>query len=73
MEEGGATALGPALVVSVNIAASHPGSKVILCTDGKANIGLGKLEGDSERCDKEVEEEALEFYTKTAGEAAEKG
>ncbi|KAK3802743.1 hypothetical protein RRG08_012258 [Elysia crispata] len=73
LEEGGATALGPALVVSVNIAASHPGSKVILCTDGKANIGLGKLEGDSERCDKEVEEEALEFYTKTAGEAAEKG
>lgn len=73
LEEGGATALGPALVVAVNIAASHPGSKVILCTDGKANIGLGKLEGDGDRDERAVEEEALEFYANTAEEASEKG
>lgn len=67
LEEGGATALGPALIIAVNMAAQHPGSKVILCTDGKANIGLGKLEDGSE------EEAALEFYTKTATGALEKG
>ncbi|BFZ09174.1 hypothetical protein BsWGS_12213 [Bradybaena similaris] len=65
--EGGATALGPALVVAVNMAAHHPGSKVILCTDGKANIGLGKLEDSAE------EQTALEFYSKVAQSALEKG
>lgn len=65
--EGGATALGPALVVAVNMAAHHPGSKVILCTDGKANIGLGKLEDSAE------EQAALEFYSKVAQSALDKG
>ncbi|CAG5119939.1 unnamed protein product [Candidula unifasciata] len=67
LEEGGATALGPALVVAVNMAAHFPGSKVILCTDGKANIGLGKLEDTAE------EKEALEFYKKVAKSALKKG
>ena len=73
LEEGGATALGPALIVAVNMAASHPGSKVILCTDGKANIGLGRLEGDGDKDDRTTEEEALDFYSKTAEDASEKG
>jgi hypothetical protein len=47
LEEGGQTALGPALVVAVAMAAHSKGSKVILCTDGLANIGLGALDGVS--------------------------
>uniref|UniRef100_A0A3Q2ZK49 Circularly permutated Ras protein 1-like n=1 Tax=Kryptolebias marmoratus TaxID=37003 RepID=A0A3Q2ZK49_KRYMA len=43
-EEHGATALGPAALASVAMASRYPGSKVILCTDGRANIGLGDLE-----------------------------
>jgi hypothetical protein len=42
MEYRGSTALGPALLLSVAMAArGKPGSKVILYTDGMANIGLG--------------------------------
>uniref|UniRef100_A0A0B7ACB8 VWFA domain-containing protein n=1 Tax=Arion vulgaris TaxID=1028688 RepID=A0A0B7ACB8_9EUPU len=67
LEEGGATALGPALVVAINLAAHHPGSKVILCTDGKANIGIGKIE------DAVDEQAVLDFYTKIAQDALEKG
>lgn len=44
LEEGGQTALGPALVVAIAMAAQAKGSKVILCTDGLANIGLGALD-----------------------------
>ena len=45
LEEGGATALGPALTTSIGIAAKAKGSEVLLLTDGLANIGLGSLEG----------------------------
>ena len=44
LEENGQTALGPALVVSISMAAAAPGSQVILCTDGLANIGVGSLD-----------------------------
>ncbi|KAL8595082.1 hypothetical protein ACOMHN_019120 [Nucella lapillus] len=44
LEEGGATALGPAIVVALSLASRKPGSKVILCTDGKSNEGVGKVE-----------------------------
>jgi len=43
LEEGGATALGPALLVAVGIASKTPGTKVIICTDGLANVGIGSL------------------------------
>lgn len=44
-EAKGQTALGPALVTALDIAAKgNPGSSVILCTDGLANIGIGQLE-----------------------------
>ena len=46
MEESGQTALGPAVLVSVVIASQKPGSKVVICTDGLANIGLGSLDGN---------------------------
>ena len=40
----GGTALGPGLLASVAMAAKgKPGSKVIICTDGEANAGVGRL------------------------------
>ncbi|XP_032357698.1 circularly permutated Ras protein 1 isoform X1 [Etheostoma spectabile] len=41
---GGTTALGPAALLTIAIASRQPGSKVIICTDGKANTDLGNLE-----------------------------
>lgn len=44
LEEGGQTALGPAVLLAVAMAGSCPGSKVVVCTDGVSNQGLGSLE-----------------------------
>lgn len=44
LEEGGQTALGPALMLSIASASRVPGSSVVLCTDGLANKGVGTLE-----------------------------
>nr|XP_043876335.1 circularly permutated Ras protein 1 isoform X2 [Solea senegalensis] len=44
LREQGATCLGPAVLASVAMASKYPGSKVIVCTDGRANIGLGEME-----------------------------
>ena len=42
--EEGRTALGPALAAAVGLASTgKSGSKVILCTDGLANVGVGDL------------------------------
>lgn len=52
----GPTALGPALTVCVAMAAKAPGTQVVLCTDGLANVGLGALDTKDE--DKKAEVEA---------------
>lgn len=45
LEETGPTALGPAVLTSVALAAEgKPGSMVVICTDGLANIGLGAFD-----------------------------
>ncbi|XP_056286054.1 circularly permutated Ras protein 1 isoform X2 [Pseudoliparis swirei] len=44
LSDGGTTALGPAALLTIAMASRHPGSKVIICTDGKANSELGNLE-----------------------------
>ena len=45
VEETGPTALGPAIVTSVCMAAEgKQGSTVVICTDGLANIGLGAFD-----------------------------
>lgn len=45
MRENGKTALGPALLASIGLLAqAKPGSMVLMCTDGLANIGLGSLD-----------------------------
>ncbi|XP_078511278.1 circularly permutated Ras protein 1-like [Lissotriton helveticus] len=63
LEETGATALGPAALVSIAIASQKPGSKVIICTDGKANTDLGNLEDCKEDI---MRQYAKLFYTDLA-------
>jgi hypothetical protein len=42
LKENGKTALGPAISASLGLASKGlPGSSVVLCTDGIANIGIG--------------------------------
>mmetsp|Transcript_29272 Transcript_29272/g.52346 ORF Transcript_29272/g.52346 Transcript_29272/m.52346 type:complete len:588 (+) Transcript_29272:1227-2990(+) len=66
LEGSGATALGPALLMSVGLASQgKSGSKVIICTDGIANIGLGSLKGDLE--------EAQVFYEQIGALAVNSG
>ncbi|XP_021354035.1 circularly permutated Ras protein 1-like [Mizuhopecten yessoensis] len=69
LEEGGATALGPALLVATTMASQQPGSKVIICTDGLANVGLGRLDIST----REMQETSLDFYESVAETAADKG
>lgn len=69
--EGGSTAIGPALLASIGLASNRKiGSKVIICTDGLANVGIGSLDSF-----KTTEEklQAEEFYTKVANLAKESG
>ena len=69
IETEGNTALGPALVASTAIAAKgSPGSKVIICTDGIANKGMGDIERGGEEL-----EEAKNFYAKVGQYAQQHG
>jgi len=45
------TALGPALLISVSIAGKQNQSKVVICTDGMANVGIGSLNSDQPKDD----------------------
>ncbi|XP_051755329.1 circularly permutated Ras protein 1 isoform X1 [Ctenopharyngodon idella] len=69
LREHGATALGPAALVSVAMASQFTGSKVIICTDGQANIGLGQLDQEYSHCSAP----SPYFYNQLAHYAAEKG
>jgi len=60
----GNTALGPALAVSVGMASGRPGSKIVLCTDGMANNGVGAIQQRGQ---------ILEFYGDMGRRAAEEG
>ncbi|CAM9885732.1 unnamed protein product [Ectocarpus sp. 6 AP-2014] len=46
LEEGGPTALGPAVVAGLSMLEERGGrgSRLVLCTDGLANVGLGALD-----------------------------
>jgi len=61
------TALGPALVISIFLASKVVGSKVVLCTDGCANIGVGSLNSD------EGYTSASDFYSRLGETASSKG
>lgn len=71
LEETGPTALGPALLSAVAMAGQGaPGSMVVLCTDGLANVGLGAFdEIKNEQNMKEVDG----FYERIGEYAKEKG
>ena len=45
------TALGPALLFSVAIAGKQNQSKVVICTDGMANVGIGSLSSEEPKDD----------------------
>jgi len=62
----GSTALGPAMVFSIGFAAKKPGSSIILCTDGAANVGLGAIETNPG-------ENTEKFYDDIADYAKERG
>lgn len=60
IEETGPTALGPAVLTSVALAAEgKPGSTVVICTDGLANVGLGAF--DDAKSEDEIAK-VKEFY-----------
>lgn len=65
LQTTGCTALGPALATAVGIAGSCPmaGAKIVVCTDGMANIGVGSIQKD-QNCP---------FYAEIAKLAQEKG
>jgi Sec23/Sec24 zinc finger/Sec23/Sec24 trunk domain len=66
LTESGPTALGPALVSSIGLVSSHSsGSRVIICTDGIANVGIGRLDDDTSVSD--------DFYARVAQIAKDKG
>ncbi|XP_054863490.1 circularly permutated Ras protein 1 isoform X2 [Amphiprion ocellaris] len=69
LREHGATALGPAALASVAVASRYPGSKVVLCTDGQANIGLGAM--DQSRS--QPSSDAPDFYGQVAQRAVDSG
>ena len=62
--------MGPALVIATTMAAQQPGSKVIMCTDGLANVGMGRLDRQQRDEDKK---DAVDFYENLGDSAVEKG
>jgi len=64
LRPSGNTALGPALAVSVGLASGRAGSKIVLCTDGMANNGIGAIRSKDQLCP---------FYGDIARRAAEEG
>ena len=59
LEEGGATALGPALTVAAGMATSTAAAEIVLCTDGRPNVALGALDSSGEG--------GPEFYVQVRG------
>lgn len=60
LEETGPTALGPAALSAIVMAAEGAaGSTVVICTDGLANVGLGAY--DEAKTEQELEK-VDEFY-----------
>lgn len=71
LEETGPTALGPAVATSIAMAAEGaPGSQVVICTDGLANIGLGAF--DEAKTNDEIAR-VDEFYERLGQFAKSKG
>lgn len=71
LEEGGSTALGPAVLTAIAMAGEGaPGSQVIVCTDGLANKGLANFDDvQTEEDNQKVDEiyRQMGEYAKTKG------
>jgi len=67
LQESGATALGPAVVVSVGMLQNIPGSSIVLATDGLANTGVGAMDSD------ETLVTSTQFYEEVSLFAKQKG
>ena len=66
IEENGATALGPAVLLSLSLLKnSKIGSRIFLCTDGMSNLGVGDISQDREK--------AKTYYSKIGEMAKQKG
>ena len=65
LRSGGSTALGPALIGGLTLLKRVKGGRVILLTDGYANIGVGSLSGPSVA--------GKQFYSKIAKEVSQYG
>lgn len=57
LEEGGGTALGPALAVAVGMASQTQRCEIAVCTDGISNVGVGATDSGNLS-------NAQEFYTR---------
>jgi Mg-chelatase subunit ChlD len=70
LNENGQTALGPALYVSMSLLFNNnQNGEIFLCTDGRANLGLGKLND----VNGEEDQQSLNYYNKLGDIAKEKG
>lgn len=69
LEESGATALGPAMLIAISMASKQKGSRVVVCTDGLANVGLGSMDKLSDNERTQVEQ----WYDKVGEYAQERG
>ncbi|CDW82116.1 type a von willebrand factor domain-containing protein [Stylonychia lemnae] len=71
LEETGPTALGPAVLTAIAMAGEGaPGSQVIVCTDGLANVGLGNFDDVFEE---EQHQKIDEIYDRMGEYAKSKG
>jgi hypothetical protein len=70
IEETGQTALGPAILFSINLINASAGSRIILCTDGISNTGIGSMENKTSNSDID---ELKTFYTNLGTIAKSKG
>ncbi len=59
---------GPALLVAVAMASSSSGCRVVVCTDGLANIGVGAL--DKSSCPTEELRARAEEWYESVGQMA---
>lgn len=66
------TALGPAMLIAVAMASKAAGSKVIMCTDGLANRGIGSLDPRT-FTGQQSESSSSEFYVKVGNMAKRNG
>jgi len=67
IESNGCTAIGPSILIAINMLRNKKGSAIFLCTDGLANKGIGGLEFNNQK------EESKKFYKKIGQLANELG